>query len=154
MFGWTRLRACLTLALIPVLATCGQGRGEGASTEEDGADPQAAETAPSYADITVEQLQGMMADDDFILVNVHIPFEGDIPGTTESIRFDEIAQNLDRLPDDREAEIVLYCRSGRMSAEAGATLASLGYTNVFNLAGGFRAWEAAGNELQRIPGPS
>jgi rhodanese-related sulfurtransferase len=153
MFEWARLRACLTLALIPLLATCGQGRGEGASTEENGVDPQA-ETAPSYADITVEQLQEMMADDDFILVNVHIPFEGNIPGTAESIRFDEIAQNLDLLPDDREAKIVLYCRSGRMSAEAGATLASLGYPNVFNLAGGFRAWEAAGNELQRIPGPS
>ena len=153
MFGWAKLRACLTLAFILPFAACGQGRGEGASTEEIGVDPQA-ETAPSYADITVEQLQEMMADDDFILVNVHIPFEGDIPGTDASIRFDEIAQHLDQLPNDREAKIVLYCRSGRMSSEAGATLASLGYTNVFNLAGGFRAWEAAGYDLQRTPDPS
>ena len=103
----------------------------------------------SWGNITVDELKTMMAEGDPVLVNVHIPFEGDLPDTDASIRFDEIANHLDELPPEKDAKIVLYCRSGRMSAEAAGVLASLGYTSVFNLQGGFLAWEAAGNEILR-----
>ena len=130
------------------LVACGQATQEEAPAEADGGAARPG-TAASYADISVEDLRQMMASEDPYLVNVHIPYEGDIPGTDESIRFDEIAQHLDQLPPDKNANIVLYCRSGRMSAEAGGVLASLGYTHVSNLVGGFRAWEAAGYEVER-----
>lgn len=98
----------------------------------------------SYTDVSVPELQTMLAEKDFVFVNVHIPFEGNIADTDLSIPYNEIEQNLSLLPADKDAKIVLYCRSGRMSAIAAETLVGLGYTNVYNLAGGMVAWEQNG----------
>jgi rhodanese-related sulfurtransferase len=102
----------------------------------------------TYTNVSVAELQTMLVNKDFSLVNVHIPFEGNLAGTDLSIPYDQIAQNLDKLPD-KNAKIVLYCRSGRMSTIAAETLVSLGYTNVWNLDGGMGAWETAGNTIER-----
>jgi rhodanese-related sulfurtransferase len=101
----------------------------------------------SYTDVSVTELQTMLANKDFTFINVHIPFEGNIAGTDLSIPYDQIAQNLDKLPD-KDARIVLYCRSGRMSAIAAETLVELGYTNIWNLSGGMSGWEQAGLSIE------
>ena len=103
----------------------------------------------SYTDVSVVELQTMLASKDFTFVNVHIPFEGNIAKTDLSIAYDQIDQNLDKLPSDKNAKIALYCRSGRMSAIAATTLVGLGYTNVWNLSGGMAAWEQAGLSIDR-----
>lgn len=101
-----------------------------------------------YTNVSVEELQTMFEDKDFVFVNVHIPFAGDIPNTDLSIPFDEIEQNLVQLPTEKDEKILLYCRSGSMSSVAAKTLVSLGYTNVWNLDGGFNDWKAAGLPLE------
>jgi phage shock protein E len=103
----------------------------------------------SYQNITPAELQTMLKERDFVLINVHIPFAGNIPGTDLSIPYDEIGRNLSELPADKSAQIVLYCRSGRMSEIAAQELVSLGYTNVWNLRGGMLDWEQAGFALEK-----
>jgi rhodanese-related sulfurtransferase len=50
---------------------------------------------------------------------------------------------------DREAELVLVCRSGGRSGRAAAGLAQLGFRRVMNMAGGMMAWNAAGLPVER-----
>jgi rhodanese-related sulfurtransferase len=99
-----------------------------------------------YRLISPQELEGMLAAKQFTLVNVHTPYEGEIQPTDLFLVYDTIAQHVDQLPD-KAAPIVLYCRSGRMSAEAATTLAKLGYTHLYDLEGGMIAWEAAGFPL-------
>jgi rhodanese-related sulfurtransferase len=103
----------------------------------------------AYWNISVAELQAFLARTDVPLVNVHIPYEGDLPGTDLSIPYNEIERHLDRLPSDKDAPVVLYCRSGNMSAQAAEVLARIGYTRIYNLVGGFRAWSAAGLPMER-----
>lgn len=100
-----------------------------------------------FATITSAELASMLKDKDFFFVNVHVPYEGEIEGTDVFIAFDEIAADLGRLPADRSASIVLYCRSGRMSETAAAELSRLGYANVAHLGGGMVDWKASGHEV-------
>ncbi|HSM56239.1 MAG TPA: rhodanese-like domain-containing protein [Candidatus Sulfomarinibacteraceae bacterium] len=137
------------LAAALFLAGCSGGEaapGEGASLEEQ------TQTVPvgdagAYTDVSVEGLATMREEETFPLINVHIPYEGEIEGTDLFIPYNEIEQNLDQLPEDKDARIVLYCRSGSMSAQAARTLVELGYTDVWNVDGGMIAWENSGRPL-------
>lgn len=100
-----------------------------------------------YTDITTDQLHKMLKNKDFYFVNVHIPYEGEIEKTDAFIPYNEIEKNLDKLPKDKNTKIVLYCRSGRMSAEAAKKLTGLGYTNVYNHILGMHDWQARGYPL-------
>lgn len=124
--------------------------GSSSSTGSDGVGKQVSVSGGSYTRVSPEELRTMLEDKDFPFVNTHIPFEGDIPGTDLSIPYNEIDQNLDSLPADKDARIVLYCRTGRMSTEAAGTLVGLGYTNVWELEGGMVAWQEAGLPLEGV----
>ncbi len=98
----------------------------------------------SFQNITSSELAAMLDQKDFFFVNVHIPYEGELKKTDAFIPYNKIDKNLSRLPKDKNAKIVLYCRSGRMSEIAAQKLTNLGYTNVYNHTGGMIDWEAKG----------
>lgn len=56
----------------------------------------------------------------------------------------ELSYSLDKLPQDLDDPIIIYCASGNRGNFALLYLKSLGYTNVQNLRGGYKAWLAAG----------
>jgi len=127
-----------------LLAACSNQPSQSKISTSEGVGKVISVEGGTYRDITVAELENMLEHKDFLLVNTHIPFEGDLLNTDLSIPFDEITQNLDKLPADKNAKIVLYCRSGRMSRIAAKELVKLGYTNLWQLDGGFNAWKDAG----------
>ena len=98
----------------------------------------------NYKNITVDELNQQLKNKDFALVDVHIPEQKHINGTDAFIPYDDIENQLDKLPQGKEAKIVLYCRTGRMSQIAAEKLAERGYTNVYNVVGGIVEWVKKG----------
>jgi rhodanese-related sulfurtransferase len=137
------------LALLLAVGACGSGPSADDTNSELALGTRIVVEDGAYTNVTPSELKSMLDDKDFPMVNVHIPYDGEIEGTDSFIPFDQIDEHLDRLPTDPASKIFLYCRSGSMSTNAAESLVSLGYTDVWNLDGGMIAWEAAGYELIR-----
>ena len=97
-----------------------------------------------YEMISVKELESVMNEEEITLINVHIPLEGNIPETDLAIPFNDIEDYQSQLPQNKDEKIVIYCRSGGMGDTASETLVKLGYTNVWNLDGGYNTWKAVG----------
>ncbi len=100
-----------------------------------------------YENVFVDQFVEMMNHKDFILINVHIPYEGELPETDLLIPFNVIDQRSDELPSDKDAKIVVYCMTGPMGHIAAEKLVQMGYTRVIHFQGGMRAWRVIGRPL-------
>jgi rhodanese-related sulfurtransferase len=95
---------------------------------------------PQYENITALEFDELAKRSNVFILDVHIPEQAHIGGTDAFIPFNEISNNLDKLPEDKTAPILVYCRSGNMSLSASNTLVGLGYTSVYNLEGGTIAY--------------
>lgn len=102
---------------------------------------------PNADTVSARELKKRLEKKDFTFINVHTPYEGEIEKTDAFIAYDQIVAQSASLPKDKNSAIILYCKTGRMSAEAITTMRKLGYTNVQHLAGGMDAWERAGGRL-------
>jgi rhodanese-related sulfurtransferase len=60
-----------------------------------------------------------------------------------------IERDIEKLVPEKDAEIVLYCGGGFRSALAADNLQRMGYTNVFSMAGGIKAWRDAEYPLEK-----
>ena len=125
-------KLALSLLGILLLASCSNGD----ETQTGAAD------GPGWTRLSSQELSDMMAAEDVYLVNVHVPYEGEIVGTDAHISYTEIASRLDELPADQT--VVIYCRSGNMSTQAAQEMLDAGASGFSELEGGFIEWEAAG----------
>jgi rhodanese-related sulfurtransferase len=99
-------------------------------------------------DITVNELKKRLdsGEKDFIFIDVREPYEYEefnlgarlIPlGTIIEAATTELA-------DDKDAEIIIHCRSGARSGQAKMILTNMGFPNVRNVEGGVLAWAREG----------
>lgn len=129
------------LAAAALLVSCGSDESKPAAT-----------TKAAFSRLDPQQFAAGMEGADQV-INVHIPYEGELEHTDAFIPFDRILGDA-RLTADKNSEVFLYCRSGRMSEIAGNVLNQAGYTKVSHLEGGMQAWEAAGKPLLHKPQPN
>ena len=59
-----------------------------------------------------------------------------------------IERDIESQHPDHAAELILYCGGGYRSALAADNLQRMGYTNVFSLDGGWKAWQDAGAPVE------
>jgi rhodanese-related sulfurtransferase len=55
-----------------------------------------------------------------------------------------LERDIEHQIPDKDAELILYCGGGYRSALAADSLQRMGYTNVYSMAGGWKAWQDAG----------
>ena len=98
--------------------------------------------------INAAELNLIMHNQDIFLVDVHTPRQQHIKGTDLFIPYNEIEKYQDKLPEDKNTAIYLYCQGGPMGNAAAKSLHGLGYSQLFNLSGGANAWRNAGFEFE------
>jgi rhodanese-related sulfurtransferase len=98
-------------------------------------------------EMSAAEFAKIIKEDDVTVVDVHPPFENYIAGTDLFLPPDNIAQNIDKLSQDKNTKLAVYCRSGNMSRSAVNQLTELGYNNIYHLTDGMNGWKSVGYEL-------
>lgn len=88
-----------------------------------------------------------------LLLDVRAPEEfaaGHLPGA-KNIPYDKIPSRINELKASQDAEIVVYCRSGRRAGIALETLLGAGFSKLGHLEGDYEGWSAAGLPVSTEP---
>jgi rhodanese-related sulfurtransferase len=105
------------------------------------------EAPPELHSMAPAELDTALVNKDFVLINVHIPYEGEIPGTDTHIAFTDVDALVAYIGPDPNTAAVLYCKTDYMADIAGPELVARGYRAITTLSGGMNAWVSAGFSL-------
>lgn len=131
----------LRLLILPVFCAfcCGLLLPQSVNAE----DRPATVSQESVPTINAQDLQRLLKKKKpVLLLDVRQPEEyetGHIQGAT-LMPLGSIPDHFDELPKTKK--IVVYCKSGRRSAQAMSLLQAKGFANVVSLSGGFQAWSS------------
>ena len=103
-------------------------------------------------EVSVAETQQRMRDDqDVKLIDVREDKEWDDAHAAGAIHLGKgiIERDIEATVPDKDTELILYCGGGFRSALAGDALQQMGYTNVFSMAGGWKAWKEAGGKVEK-----
>ena len=101
---------------------------------------------------TVENVRAdLEAGADFELIDVREDREWNLAHAAGARHLGKgvIERDVERLIPDPATKIVLYCAGGYRSALAADALQQMGYSDVYSMAGGWRAWNAAAMPVAR-----
>ena len=91
----------------------------------------------AYHKISAEEAYEMMVSQEVVIVDVRTPEEydgGHIPNAI-LVPNESIGDDMPEALPDKEATLLIYCRSGRRSKEASEKLLKLGYKSIYEFGG-------------------
>lgn len=91
----------------------------------------------SYHKINAQEAKKMMDESDVTIIDVRTPEEYEqahIPGAV-NLPNEEIGEAEPDILGDKDAVLLIYCRSGRRSKEASDKLIAQGYTQIYDFGG-------------------
>lgn len=96
-----------------------------------------------FKNIGADEFAALAKDKNTVVIDVRSPGEtaqGKIPGAKEmNLMGPGFKQQIAKL--DKTKTYLVYCRSGNRSATACGMMAAEGLENLYNLSGGYSAWE-------------
>ena len=131
------------------------------SSEQEAADGTVAAETATETDATTtddgpvpgvsaaEVVSRLGSDASPLLLDVRTPEEfaaGHIPGAV-NIPYDELEHRLEELAGMHDAEIIVYCRTGRRAKIAEQALLDAGFASVFDLDGHMTEWMTASHPV-------
>ena len=98
-------------------------------------------------EVTVDETrQRMLLDNEVRLIDVREDNEWEAGHAAGSAHLGKgiIERDIEAEVPDKATELILYCGGGFRSALAADVLQQMGYTNVYSMAGGWKAWRESG----------
>ncbi|MEA2446265.1 MAG: hypothetical protein QOJ12_3561 [Thermoleophilales bacterium] len=102
-------------------------------------------------EVTVDETRERMAANNGVrLIDVREDNEWDAAHAAgaEHLGKGIIERDIEAAAPDKSTELILYCGGGFRSALAADVLQNMGYTNVFSMAGGWKAWKDSGAPVE------
>jgi rhodanese-related sulfurtransferase len=103
-------------------------------------------------EVTVDETrERLKANSDARLIDVREDHEWDSAHAAGSTHLGKgiIERDIEATVPDKNTELILYCGGGYRSALAADVLQTMGYTNVYSMAGGWKAWQEAGAPIEK-----
>ncbi len=138
----------LTLAICLLSFSLAKAQAPRSPAAPSGTKPTESKTVKN---VGVDEFDKLRADKKNVVLDVRTPAEfaaGHLPG----------AVNLDFNASDFEAKVaaldkkkvyLVHCASGGRSAKACDKMSKLSFLSLYNLEGGFKAWEKAGKSVEK-----
>ena len=114
--------------------------------EHTGFEKLVAEAKKNIIEVSPQDAAAKLKSGEAVIVDVRDKDEwdeGHIPSATHMSR-GTIELDIEEKVPDPNAMIICHCGGGGRGALATESLQKMGYKNVRNMAGGFKAWKAAG----------
>jgi rhodanese-related sulfurtransferase len=140
---------CLLLAAVFCLGNrCSSDGDDGGASDTD-TDADSGEVPEAVlTPISPNDLADALLSKGFLLINVHVPYAGEIPGTDAHITYLDPDALVTYIGNDMGTNVIVYCRTNSMAVIAGNALVDRGYYAVRYLDGGMNGWVGAGFDLE------